>query len=262
MIFDPALAAAARRHQRAKSKAEKSSATGGSPNTSSAENSSSVNNSSSSTHSNTASSTAVKVPESNLDGTPAAAAAWPETSEHGGRGNAKALGVGEKAGSNNGSVGDVGSTGTVSGVGTLSRTASASSNGVDFEGATARVRAGGGASRQRPMKPRVLLKIVVLGCSNVSYCVCVFSSCSAEAPASTTAVRLLYTAVFSSGEFAQEPFPLTSVRPIYSYEYVRVSYTRSTSYMVSYIHFPPDHTIDLLTPSAAEAMPHFLSATK
>ncbi|CAM9136073.1 unnamed protein product [Scytosiphon promiscuus] len=31
----------------------------------------------------------------------------------------------------------------------------------------ARVRAGAGSSRQRPMKPRVLVKIVVLGCSNV-----------------------------------------------------------------------------------------------
>ncbi|CAM9504726.1 unnamed protein product [Pylaiella littoralis] len=168
MIFDPALAAAARRHQRAKTKAEKSSVSGDSPNTSAE---SSVNNKNSSSTSKristatTPSAAAAKAPRANVDGTQAVGAS-PETSEHNGSGVVKALGVGEKAESSSSSVGDV-VIGTVSGAGTLSRTASASSNGVDFDGVTARVRAAGGASRQRPMKPRVLLKIVVLGCSNV-----------------------------------------------------------------------------------------------
>lgn len=174
MIFDPALAAAARRHQRAKTKAEKSSVSGDSPNTSAE---SSVNNKNSSSTSKristatTPSAAAAKAPRANVDGTQAVGAS-PETSEHNGSGVVKALGVGEKAESSSGSVGDV-VIGTVSGAGTLSRTASASSNGLDFDGVTARVRAAGGASRQRPMKPRVLLKIVVLGCSNVS-CLCAF----------------------------------------------------------------------------------------
>lgn len=169
MIFDPALAAAARRHQRAKNKAQKSPPD--------AENTGSISSNSASNNNSTSSSAApagkVAAEETtNPDGggpASAAAASAAESGEHGGSAEAKEVRAEEKAGSS-GSVGDDGSAGGAgaAAAGTRSRTTSGSSNGVDFEGATARVRAGGGgASRQRPMKPRVLLKIVVLGCSNV-----------------------------------------------------------------------------------------------
>ena len=158
MIFDPALAAAARRHQRAKNKAQKSPPD--------AENTSNNNSTSSS-----AAPGAVAAEETtsadNINQAPAAAPAAESDDNGGGSAEAKERRVAEKAGSNGGSAGDDGGAGGTGAAGALSLTASSSSSGVDFEGATARVRAGGGASRQRPMKPRVLLKIVVLGCSNV-----------------------------------------------------------------------------------------------
>lgn len=178
MIFDPALAAAARRHQRAKNKAQKSP-TGAENGSSSA---AGASNNSTSTGGSPAGNKVVASPaeeeETNHhDGSPATAAAAAESGELGGSGEAKEFRVGEKEGSSS-SVGDeaTGSAGSgVGAAGTRSRTASGSSTGVDFEGATARVRAGGGASRQRPMKPRVLLKIVVLGCSNVRLFFCCVS---------------------------------------------------------------------------------------
>ena len=158
MIFDPALAAAARRHQRAKNKAQKSPPD--------AENTSNNNSTSSSAAPGAVAAEETTSPD-NINQAPAAAPAAESDDNGGGSAEAKERRVAEKAGSNGGSAGDDGGAGGTGAAGALSLTASSSSSGVDFEGATARVRAGGGASRQRPMKPRVLLKIVVLGCSNV-----------------------------------------------------------------------------------------------
>ncbi|CAM9723537.1 unnamed protein product [Ectocarpus sp. 6 AP-2014] len=142
MIFDPALAAAARRHQRAQNKVNKSPTPGGLP-TSPADNN---NNNRNNNVSSSTSTDSTKVPLPIDDAAAAAAADTTPPSTSSDSSAAKDLVTGEKARSTSGS---------------------SNSNGVDFEGATARARAGGGASRQRQMKPRVLLKIVVLGCSNV-----------------------------------------------------------------------------------------------
>lgn len=166
MIFDPALAAAARRHQRAKNKAQKSPTDAENTSTS-ASNNSTLSSSSSSAP---AAGKEVGAEETNPDGNPApASTSAAESGELGGSVEARDFRVGDKAGSSS-SVGEEGTGSDVgAAAGTRSRTASGSSTWVDFEGATARVRAGGGVSRQqRPLKPRVLLKIVVLGCSNVS----------------------------------------------------------------------------------------------
>lgn len=162
MIFDPALAAAARRHQRAKNKAQKSPID--------VENTLSTSASNNSTSSASAGTAEGTDPHGNP--APLGAASATESVELDGSDEAKDPKVEEKAASSSspgeeGSTAAVAAAGSVGAAGTLSRTANGSSNGVDFEGATARARAGGGSSRQRPMKPRVLLKIVVLGCSNV-----------------------------------------------------------------------------------------------
>eukprot|EP00903_Cladosiphon_okamuranus_P011754 g11049.t1 len=173
MIFDPDLAAAARRHERAKRKAQKSPADAENAGCNSASTGTNINISTPSSNTPAAGKVAAAEETLNAEGKPApaadSAAEGGELGELGGVSEAKDTRPGEKeAGSSSNSVGDDGSTGgSVGAPGTRSRTGSGSSNGVDFEGATARVRAGGGASRQRPMKPRVLLKIVVLGCSNV-----------------------------------------------------------------------------------------------
>lgn len=163
MIFDPALAAAARRHQRAKNKAQKAPVDAENTGSNSASNNISTSSSTAPAAGKVAAEETVN-PDGNL--APAAASAA-EDGELVGGGEAKDARLGEKEAGSSNSVGHNGSVGSVGAAGTLTRTASGSSNGVDFEGATARVRAAGGASRQRPMKPRVLLKIVVLGCSNV-----------------------------------------------------------------------------------------------
>ncbi|CAM9491003.1 unnamed protein product [Ectocarpus sp. 8 AP-2014] len=166
MIFDPALAAAARRHQRAQNKVNKSPTPGGVP-TSPADNN---NNNRNNNVSSSTSTDSTKVPLPIDDAAAAAAADTTPPSTSSDSSAAKDLVTGEKARSTSSSSGDAGSSsgGAAAAAVALGGTASSSnSNGVDFEGATARARAGGGASRQRQMKPRVLLKIVVLGCSNV-----------------------------------------------------------------------------------------------
>ena len=154
MIFDPALAAAARRHVRAQAKSQKASSAAGPANSSETGTSSSSN-------------TNVKVSQEATLGTTAAASSAADsasTSADLGGTAGKVIERGEHAGPATGGVG-----GGIGGGGepalSLARASSAFSNGADLEGVT---RVGPVAPRPRAMKRRVLLKIVVLGCSNVS----------------------------------------------------------------------------------------------
>lgn len=153
MIFDPALAAAARRHVRAQAKSQKASSAAGPTNSSETGTSSSSN-------------TNVKVSQEATLGNAAAAAAADSASTSADLGGTagKVIERGEHAGPAIGGVG-----GGIGGGGapalSLARASSAFTNGADLEGVT---RVGPVAPRPRAMKRRVLLKIVVLGCSNVS----------------------------------------------------------------------------------------------
>lgn len=161
MIFDPALAAAARRHARAQAKSHRSSASASPAGVANpAENS---NTATSSSNDGTPAGKAPATQEANLGGS-AAGGAHHESSEHGSTAGRAAAARGERAGSTSSSVGD----GAAGSAGALTRTASSSTNGGgELEGA---IRVGPVVSRSRAMKPRMLLKIVVLGCSNVRLC--------------------------------------------------------------------------------------------
>lgn len=184
MIFDPALAAAARRHARALAKSQRSATQDGS---------SSITSTSPSSFETSLDATSGggggASQEAAIGAGGTAAIAPSDSSEYGGTNNAvKAIaGRGERARSTSSSLGDVPAI-----AGALNRTVNGVANGGggDLEGAT---RVGPVVSRSRTMKPRVLLKIVVLGCSNVGRIV---SSClpsSRQAPRSCTLVS--YTGV-------------------------------------------------------------------
>lgn len=151
MIFDPALAAAARRHARAQAKHNK--AKDNSAATSS-------ENSGGSVGAATAAPGGNVQQEPSFSGGGGGAAAPSDSGEH--AASKVVVGRAERTTSGSSNAGDGG---------LLSRTASASTNGGDGDGSSARV--GPVGPRPRAMKPRVLLKIVVLGCSNVSRLVCV-----------------------------------------------------------------------------------------
>ena len=156
MIFDPSLAAAARRHVRAQAKSQKASSSAGAA----------TNSSETGTSSNTK-------PQDGSLGTATTATTAAATTgsagaseDLGGTAGKVVVGRGEHLGPAPSGIGHgFGGGGLAPAAPSLAQSSSGSPNGVDLEGAT---RVGPVVPRARTMKRRVLLKIVVLGCSNVS----------------------------------------------------------------------------------------------
>lgn len=180
MIFDPALAAAARRHVRAQAKSNKAAISA----SSSATTATGGENGSSTTSASTVNADAPEAPSpptsGNTTGTFTAAAPLEESNiEHGSADERDTASVAPLQGgeirnddnSYNTVINSVAAVAAASAAaaaaGARSRNSSFSAGtaGTDLEGA---MRVGPVVSRPKTMKRRVLLKIVVLGCSNVS----------------------------------------------------------------------------------------------